>query len=239
MELTATQTPDVSNQTRIVESILAKLLSPRPEFEFVSSGSLQREEVEGYVSKKFKAAYGANIHEFMPSLLSMRCLGNLSGVAGLRPAANHSLFLEQYLDETIELELQKNFGYAVTRESIVEIGNLAASKRGASQLVFLVFTAMLSAAGYKWIVFSATTSLRGTLNKLGFETQVIKKADPARLQTTKLDEWGSYYQSEPMVVVGSLENAIEIIQERPLFRKVMHCYKSRIEVLASEFNRAA
>lgn len=221
------------------DKILGELLTPHPEFDLIQKPSVHRLELESYVAKKFDEAYQANIHEFMPSLMGMRCLGHLSGVVGLRPACSGKLFLEQYLDSPIEEELKILFKQNVTRGNIVEIGNLAVSKSGASQILFLIFTAMLYSAGYKWLVFSATKPLLATFNKLGFKTQAIKQADPARLQTSSLNEWGSYYKSKPIVAVGSLKDAMAVIDQRPLFGKIKYLYQERIQSLAIEFGRGS
>jgi hypothetical protein len=238
MELARTQMIDLAPKRRTVESVLAQLLTPHPRFDLITSKASKRTEVETFIALRFKKIYGANIHEFMPTLLSMRCLGNLSGVAGLRPASTSQLFLEQYLDKPVELEIKNILHQSVSRDSIVEVGNLVASKTGASQIVFLMLSALLFRAGYQWLVFSATSSLVHTFKKLDFKTQLIGMADPARLQMSNQDEWGSYYESEPKVMLGSLENAMELIQQRPLFRETLRCYQDRIDALAREFKQA-
>ncbi len=237
MQLASTQGFGTTRKRRSIDTVLSHLLSPKPVFELSSQNATNRIEIERYIADKFESSYDAYIHDFMPYLLSMRCLGLISGATGMRPALGSQLFLEQYLDDSIEAEMGKVLQQAIPRESVVEIGNLSATKTGASQIIFLVFTAMLYKAGYQWIVFSATRSLLTKLNKLGFQTHFIGMADPSRLQTSTLDEWGRYYQAGPVVVAGSLENAMEIIQQRPLFRKVMKLYQSRIDELATQFTR--
>ena len=80
---------------------------------------------EAFVADKFQAAWQSRVTSFMPWLLSMHCLGSCSAVAGIRKAAWERLFLERYLDESIEAGLREATGTAIKRSAIVEIGNLA------------------------------------------------------------------------------------------------------------------
>jgi hypothetical protein len=76
---------------------------------------------------------------------------------GMRPAASApELFLEQYLDRPVEQEIAARANCPVGRDGIVEICNLAADQRGASRHLFVLLTAVLAAASYRWIVFTAT-----------------------------------------------------------------------------------
>lgn len=122
-----TAPPDAAMQRRI--SLFNKILSPAPEFELSHRSDENRFEVEHFISQKFQQSYAADIHEFFPELLCMRCFGNISGTAGMRVAKNNPLFLEQYLDQSIEAELTKRAGKTVERSSVVEIGNLASSQK--------------------------------------------------------------------------------------------------------------
>ncbi|MCF7982715.1 MAG: thermostable hemolysin, partial [Pseudomonadales bacterium] len=79
-----------------------RLLQPCPKVELHRAHSVSRQTVEGYVAKKFADAYGATITEFMPNLLSLSCHHQLSSVAGLRSAQYHPLFLERYLNQSVE-----------------------------------------------------------------------------------------------------------------------------------------
>ncbi len=155
------------------KSLFSKLLSPAPEFSLSSEEDGSRGEAEAFIKQKFQQSYAADIHEFFPDLLCMRCLGMLSGTAGMRTAKNRELFLEQYLEKSVETELSQLLKVDINRNSIVEIGNLVSSQRGASHLLFLLFTTVLHRAGYNWIVFTATKALYNNLIKLGFELNYL------------------------------------------------------------------
>lgn len=220
------------------DALLDRVLSPAPVFTLHGRGGAGREDVERFIASRFHRDYGADIHEFMPDLLSMRCLNTISGVIGMRRAAASPLFLEYYLDAGIEEVLVAATDGNIARHDIIEIGNLVAGRKGPSQFVFLIATALLYEAGYKWITFTATQSLANNLHKLGFPMVRLADAGSERLPGGTAEGWGSYYQTRPGVYAGSLDAAMTIARRRPLFRKAMAMYRRRIRQLAAEFTRA-
>ena len=213
---------------------LYQLLSPGPELSLHDSQSAEQEAVETYVAKQFEAVYGASISDFMPLFLSLSCNNSLSAVTGIRAVEEQPLFLEQYLDHSIESEIGLAFDAAVNRLSIVEIGNLAATQRGSSQLLFVLLAATLQRAGFRWITFTATPQVRKTINRLGFELQIIREADPERLGKGALEQWGSYYQSRPLVVAGDLQHAVGVIAGKRSLSGILALYCNRIDTLAAQ-----
>lgn len=220
------------------KSLFSKLLSPAPEFSLSHRIDAGRSVTEQFIKQQFQKSYDADIHEFFPELLCMRCFDNLSGTAGMRTAKNTSLFLEQYLDQNIESELSQKFEKQINRDGIVEIGNLVSSQRGASHLLFLLFTSVLHQAGYQWIVFTATKALYNNLTKLGFDISSLCEADPLKLGDNELDSWGKYYETQPRVFAGNLDDAMHIIRTRPLYRRILKLYSKQINYLAKEFKAA-
>lgn len=214
------------------DTLLLRLLTPGPTFEVTGPNDPERAQVEASVTEKFQSAWQARVTHFLPRLLSMHCMGSCSAVAGIRPASSGPLFLETYLDQPVEQILAGAAQQTVLRKDVVEIGNLVASQRGASHILFLIMTATLHRAGYKWLVFTATRPLRNNLLKLGFPMLTLASATPERLSESEREEWGTYYQSEPLVMAGSLDAAMQLIAERPLLRRVLRLYRYRINYLA-------
>ncbi|PCJ23947.1 MAG: hypothetical protein COA96_10695 [SAR86 cluster bacterium] len=208
---------------------------PVPTFDLVNRNTESRRGVETYIGNKFKASYGATLSEYLPLFLTMRCAGQLSGVAGISPASeNQPLFLEQYLELPIEQLMQQIFDEEINRGKIVEVGNLVATENGASRVIFIVLASALYRAGFEWMAFTATRPLRASLQKLGFENASLAKAELSSLTMGTVKNWGSYYQQEPEVVVGRLSCAMEIIEKRKLFRCIQGLYKNRIALLADQ-----
>ena len=96
----------------------------------------------------------------------------------------------------------------VSRERIVEVGNLAADKAGGSLFVILNLARHFDRLGFEWVVFTATRELVGIFTRLGLPLLAIASADPARLGDEATD-WGSYYDTAPIVVAGRIRLGIE------------------------------
>jgi hypothetical protein len=213
---------------------LHQLLSPGPQLHLHGPTSANRELVESYVARQFEAVYGASISEFLPLFLTLNCSNHLSAVTGINPVEARPLFLEQYLDSPIESEIGRAFDAEVNRLSIVEIGNLAATQRGSSQLLFVLLAATLYRAGFRWITFTATPQVRKTINRLGFELRIIAEADISRLPNGAATNWGSYYQTHPLVVAGDLSHGMDIITSRRALSGILALYCNRIDTLAAQ-----
>ena len=122
---------------------LARLLNPAPAFQAHLPGGAERARVEQYIAARFREVHGANIHDFMPVLLTMGCHGRTTAATGVRAATRQPLFLEQYLSGPVEQSLGAAVGTAIPRARIAEIGNLVATQGGSSYLLFMVLTAIL------------------------------------------------------------------------------------------------
>ena len=210
-----------------------RLLDLSSEFQLLTLDSDKRREAENYIQARFRAAYGADIHEFHNELLTMHCAGGLSAIAGISKAAHRQLFLEQYTELPVEKELARIKRYEVDRHSIVEIGNLVATNNGSSLALFVVLASVLSRAGYKYMVFTATEQLRSQLLRLGFKTDTICQANPQRLHLSS-DQWGSYYDSKPVVVTGSIEEAMHLIAGKRLSSCLQRILASQIKLLGRQ-----
>lgn len=143
----------------------------------------------------------------MPTLLALEGRGErVCGVVGFRNAGSEPLFLERYLTRPVEAELSERTGQQIERERIVEVGNLASlSCRAAFHLV-AVLPRVLIERGNQWIVFTATSAVRGILEK--FAAPMIELASASRECIDKPDEWGRYYENDPRVMAGYLPDGI-------------------------------
>lgn len=212
---------------------IVRLLTPGPVFEIHNENSYERASVEHYISAQFEAAHGAKISEYMPDLLTMRCAGQLSGAAGIRFADENNLFLERYLTSSIEKTISEFTGENADRHSIVEIGNLVATHRGSSQLLFILLTAILNKVDCQWAVFTATPIVEKLLCKLGLELHHLADALSSALHNPNdLANWGSYYQSKPKVFCVSPEPSLKALSERKTLSSILSLFQSRVITLA-------
>lgn len=171
------------------------------------TGAPDRAELEAFVSAAFARKHDASVTSFMPTLLSFRDSGgDLRGVIGLRGAQPQPLYLEQYLAQSIEMEIGAATGTPVRRGEIVEVGNLAGTScRAAVRMVAMLPTYLL-ARDYRWIVFTATSAVRSILQGFGAPLVELARADGARV-SGGADRWGRYYDSDPRVLAGYLPHS--------------------------------
>jgi len=140
----------------------------------------------------------------MPTLLSFRDAGgDLRGVIGLRAAAPAPLYLEQYLEQPIESAIAAATGQRVQRREVVEVGNLAGANCRAAMRMVAALPSYLLSHDYQWIVFTATSAVRGILQGFGAPLVELAQADGSRVADGS-DRWGSYYEKDPRVLAGYL-----------------------------------
>lgn len=171
-------------------------------------GSPRRQEVEAFIRDVFARHYGATVSSFAPNLALLEQHGRIIAATGWRAAADEPLFLERYLDMPIETAMARLAGIPVRRERIVEVGNLAADKAGSSLHVIMTLAKHLDRLGYEWVVFTATQELVGIFSRLGLPLLALAPANPVRLGDEAAD-WGSYYESGPVVVAGRIRLGLE------------------------------
>lgn len=171
-----------------------------------AAGQADRAPVEALIRQRFASAYGAQVSQFLPYLLSVRQQDTVTAALGVRLADAGPLFLETYLDQPVEQCLAAATRGPVVRSGIVEIGNLAAEQATSSLLLFLALGNLLQAAGLRWLVFSATPLVSAMVAKLHLRTHLLAEADPARLGDQRAP-WGHYYDCHPQVVAADLQSA--------------------------------
>ena len=171
------------------------------------SNDLPRARIEAFIEQAFARRHGACIKSFMPTLLALEGSGGrVCGVVGFRNAGAQPLFLERYLSQPVEAALRERTGLSIGRERIVEVGNLASlSCRAAFHLVAILPQVLID-RGNQWIVFTATSAVRGILEK--FRAPMIELATASRDRVESPDEWGRYYESDPRVMAGYLPDGI-------------------------------
>ena len=184
-------------------------LKARPSLiSIVPAFSKDRETVEQFIKTIFAGAYGARIDVHYPILMSVRDeAGKILAATGFRPATTEPLFLEQYLPAPVEDVLK------TPRKQIVEIGNLASDGGGASLYLFVALAAYLHYRGYSKAVITSTDFLERRFHQMGLRPQRHAKADPALLLSDG-ENWGTYYNTEPHVISGSVADGYIRLQKQ-------------------------
>src|SRR5688572_9828604 len=146
----------------------------------------------------------------MPTLLLLTdACGELAAVTGFRCAAHEPLFLERYLSLPVEQAISSQMGARAQRAEIVEVGNFAALDSRRARMLMSFLPAYFLERSARWIVFTATASIRAILSAMGGRCMEVGTADDARV-AGGADEWGRYYSKDPRVMAGFLPSARRI-----------------------------
>jgi hypothetical protein len=173
--------------------------------------SPDRSRVEGFIKAGFDKAYKAHVSEFSPELIYVEDT-RIRAALGIR-SARSTLFLEQYLDLPIEHYVSTSS--IVPRSRIAEIGNLCSSNRRFTIALFVAAAKILEQRKYTHAVFCATNKVAEIIESSGVPLNRIATANGARLGD-RLTEWGSYYESEPVIVSMSLTDVADAIARAEL-----------------------
>jgi len=211
---------------QMVESI--ELLTPKHS---------ERSTTEQYIARKFEDVHQAHIHHFLPYLIRVRHAGQPAAALGIQPGHHGEMFLEQYLSSPVEQQIAALEKQPVSREQIVEIGNLVVSHKPAGFMLFLIIASALSRAGFKWMTFTATPVVEKMIQRLGYSPFYLAEAT-AECLGEAAREWGQYYAKHPRVMVGNLDDAQAHIQSCPILGKLVSPFQKDIRQLAADITRA-
>ncbi len=170
-----------------------------------------RTQMQAFVQAIFHRTHGAEVTVFHPNLLGFNTDGGLRAVLGYRKGGMDRLFSEQYLDEPAHVQAARLLGQAVQRDRMVEVGNFALSDPGHARWVIAATTVYLAAAGYRWVLFTATRPLANAFRRLGLRPLPLAQADPARLPDGGA-AWGGYYEAGPRVYLGDILAGLDKLQ---------------------------
>lgn len=163
--------------------------------------SADRKELESFVRIIYKRAHKAEINHFMPNLLSVRDTnGVLLAVCGLRHAHQEKLFLETYLDAPIEQLLSQLNDTEVSRNAVLEVGNLAVADPVNVRSLLASISLYLHSTQSEWAVFTGISVLRNSLFKLNMSLQLLGEASIERIPQHEHASWGTYYNERPQVL---------------------------------------
>jgi hypothetical protein len=159
--------------------------------------------LQEFIRTVFRQAYEAEVSSFYPNLVGFNVENQLRAVVGYRDGSTSTLFSEQYLDTPAHELASAKLGMQIERGQMVEVGNLAIVDPGYARWVIAASTAFLAAAGYRWVLFTATRPLANAFRRLGLRPLLLGAADPGRLPDSGTS-WGGYYSASPAVYVGDI-----------------------------------
>jgi hypothetical protein len=174
-----------------------------------------RERVEAFIRKAYMTAYDAAIEVDYPTLISAQHDdGVIRAAAGFRRADSGPLFLEQYTREPAEAVMSRLCGEPVARSRIAEVGNLASTDGSASLFLYTALAACLREHGITHAMVTVTDALHQRFLRLGLHPSKVCDAS-ADLLVSAAEDWGSYYETQPRVLAGSLDEALERLHALP------------------------
>ena len=151
------------------------------------------------VRKRFMEMHGACVRPAFASYRSIERTGAPCAALGFRRAGAGPLFLERYLDVPVEQAVSAAAGKPVARESIIEIGNLAADDAFA-MIELWGSVANDLGANCEVAVATLTAPLRSMFARAGVPLLVLAPAVAERADDPQA--WGRYYASDPQVCAG-------------------------------------
>lgn len=181
-----------------------------------SKGSSKRRQVERFIHERFTQVHGADVQDFLPTLVSSSNTdGQFMAAAGFKQASEGALFLEAYLDQPIEDCLAQIHGVTPHREQVVEVGNLATAKPGRTRQLIIALAAWFDRRQLQWAVLTLTPTLINSFRRLGLEVHELAPALSERLSHSQSD-WGQYYSLKPQVVAVSVPASAALLRDSSL-----------------------
>lgn len=175
--------------------------------EVLGKAHSNRQELESFVADVYFQVHRASLKAFLPSLFAIRGeFGQVEAAIGMRRIGDDAIFLEQYLQETIDTILSNNIGEPVSRHSVAEVGNLASISAGASRTLIAFMVYYLQSIGIEWAVCTGTDAVRAALRRVGVQFDLIAHARGECLGED-LVHWGSYYRNNPCVLAVNIPRA--------------------------------
>lgn len=154
------------------------------------------------VRRRFREAHGAHVQPAYENMMAQSRGGVVKAALGYRRAGAHPLFLERYLDAPVEQILSHALGQDVHRETVLEIGNLAAED--APSLIALWGAAANDLGSQCEVaVATLTADLRRMFSRIGVPMLLLAPADASR--TEQPSSWGRYYDCDPWVCAGLID----------------------------------
>jgi hypothetical protein len=185
-----------------IAPLLAELPAPI-EVTHVGPTHAECAATQAFIQQVFRRAHGAEVRTFYPDLLSFSAGGERRAVLGYRDGLDLPMFSEQYLERPAHELASEHLGFPVRREEMVEVGNLALADPGHARWLIAACTAFLAAAGYRWVLFTATRPLANAFARMGLKPLPLAEADANRLPDRGAS-WGGYYAAGPCVYIGDI-----------------------------------
>jgi len=185
---------------------------PRRRLDRIARDDARRPAVESFIAGIYRERYEASVEHWAPTLVALRTDDRLVAAAGYR-RADTPLYVEHYLDASVEQAIAALTGHRVERRQVVEVGHFASAQPGEGRRLLLLLARHLAGTGCRWVVSTATRELRELLIRVGLTPFALAPADPSRLPGGA-SGWGRYYDHAPVVVAGDLARGLAALERK-------------------------
>lgn len=167
-----------------------------------------------FTRQQYWDSHHATLQQLIPTRFALldECRSPIA-VVGTRRFNGERTLVERYLDAPIEAVISQVLQRTVTRTSLAEVGNLAATSLFQSCRLIVFLLHWLSSNDIEHAVCTGTQAVRLALKKAGVPFQPIGDADPERLGAERL-YWGSYYDNSPKILHIDIKQGLEAIANR-------------------------
>lgn len=212
--------PDVE---QVAKKRSSKSISrPPANITFYKENAEGRSRAETFLRDGFKKSFSAETKSFMPLILEISDNNNkITACVGIRKIAKEAAFLETYLDEPVETYIKELAGKDVRRSKIIELGSIISAEPGSAGWLIIAGAAWLKGAGYEWATLTATDKLKRAMKKQGIDLIPMAPASAEALPLDEQGDWGTYYDHNPEVYAGNVNDAYETITKNPLIMHLM------------------
>jgi len=214
---------ELVNKEQVMEQRIAQFEFAKQSYQvdLVPQQHADRQNIEHFIHAVYEKRYQADVQAFMPMLVKVSSVssGKTVAAAGFTLGHRNKLFLEQYLDFPLEKAASAVIGKQMKRSDFVEVGNLAGAIPGAAHLIILSLAEYLSSIGHQWIAFTLTKSMVNAFQAIGLEPLALIDAHHSST-STQCDDWGSYFETQPKVMVGAMALACEKMHQMGLYKKL-------------------
>ncbi len=198
--------PTQSNNALHYSATHTGVLKNKYKIQLVSTASNSRVDVENFIRVSYKKHFSAHLRTFFPLILAITKIsdGSIIGALGLRYADEEALFSECYLKQTIENLIQINESKKVSRNKILEMGNLVVRDSSDIKIILPIFSQYIKSLDIDWAVYTLTAPIKVYFEKFSVKLIHLQIATLEAVNGAATD-WGNYYKFKPAVYYSSVQ----------------------------------
>jgi hypothetical protein len=161
-------------------------------------------------AKAFEAEINPSPDAFVACYSGTAVIEGISACAGVTFGCDKPFFSEQYLDEKIDVLVEREFGGRPERRRLIEIGALASRHDGSGKEIIQLLPVMTWCLGMQYVLCTATGQLCKLFQDLKVPFMPLQAASQDRLPEAERERWGRYYSTGPVVGVVPLNRIAEL-----------------------------